>query len=149
MLIFEGCYTRLKHPEPALIPDDSSSYINAEYWDFSCGWYGSSIEIYPVSYSYYYVRWWDDCAWCNDEYYYSNDTSDNTITKINRRDDPFIPFGPFSYGFTEIVEYEPAAYVPPTDESINQIRSIEPSDPPKKETKTKKSIKIPHKGRRR
>jgi len=59
MLIFGGCYTKLKHPRPALYADGSGVSKSDIAWDFSYGWHGPYLEMYPEAYSYYYLQWWD------------------------------------------------------------------------------------------
>jgi len=66
MLITGGCYTKLKHPEPVLIPDNQAISESGYDWDFSHGWRGSHWGQYDKYKGYYITQWWYDCPWRGD-----------------------------------------------------------------------------------
>jgi hypothetical protein len=92
----QGCYTKLKHPRPALTPETADTEQAVEDWDFGDGWYPDHYINYPDIYHYYYVDWWYDCSWCDDynDDSYNNVESDNQDAegKITRRDNIAIPY---------------------------------------------------------
>jgi hypothetical protein len=67
LLNISGCYTKLKSPEPRLVPDDPVIEGDAPEWDFGWGWYSPNWRTTNVYYDYYHISWWDECRWCDDE----------------------------------------------------------------------------------
>ena len=97
MLNFGGCYTKLKHPQPSPGINDANG-INRD-WDFGNGWHTPHLEIYPEFYSYYYIQWWNDCPWCDDNTDVEYEKDESIKGKINHRDEADIPSGVFTYTF--------------------------------------------------
>lgn len=100
LLLMGGCYTKLKHPTPVLIPEEAEVIeADDQHWDFSYGWYWSDWYSHSINYGYYYTPWWDDCAWCSrdDSYRQDSDISVKPSEKIVRRDDGYTPKEGFHY----------------------------------------------------
>lgn len=100
LLLMGGCYTKLKHPTPVIIPEETGVIeVDDQHWDFSYGWYWSDWYSYSIHYGYYYTPWWDDCPWCLQDDLYSQDgeISIKPSEKIVRRDDGYTPQDGFHY----------------------------------------------------
>ena len=148
MFIFGGCYTKLKHPRPALYVDGSGVSKSDIAWDFSYGWHGPYLEMYPEAYSYYYLQWWDDCCWRDNDYYVEQNSNDESIDgKIVRRDDIYIPHRPMQFDFPDSYSQEQNDIAPPAGRQYNQPQQIQPKAIDKNNSKIK-TTKITHRGRR-
>jgi hypothetical protein len=90
LLVLSGCYTRIKSPAVKIVPDTPNDLTVQESWDFGWGWYDQNWSDYNAYYGYYYVAWWDECRWCDDD-----ESPDihlfNNEHKINRRQNDYIP----------------------------------------------------------
>jgi len=148
MLVSGGCYTKLKHPRPVLYADGAGVCKSDRAWDFSYGWYGSHLEVYPEAYSYYYLQWWDDYCWRDGGYFVEPDNNDEyAYGKIVRRDDIYIPHGPALYDFPNGPDQGQIDVAPPTGRQYNQPQPIQPKVIDKTDNKNKTN-KITHRGRR-
>ena len=76
LLFMGGCYTKLKHPTPVIIPEEAEVIEGEDQgWDFSYGWYWSDSYSHSIHYGYYYTPWWDDCPWCLQVDLYGQDSN--------------------------------------------------------------------------
>ena len=93
LLATNGCYTQLKSRSPKLIPDEPETEVETS-WDFDWGWTEPEYYNSTVYYDYYYIPWWDECIWCdNDDETSSSNQSviepSPEAGKITRRDEPY------------------------------------------------------------
>ena len=103
MLITGGCYTKLKHPEPVLIPASQADGDNVYDWDFSHGWRSSYYAQYERYKGYYITQWWHNCSWSCDFIGVDEDTDD-----YYAYEDIYIPFIPSIIILPEYSHNEPA-----------------------------------------
>jgi hypothetical protein len=112
-----GCYTRLKSPKPKLIPDEPEISTEAQ-WDFGWGWYEPDWYVSNSYYDYYYINWWDECRWCEDETPSAPDIGPvDESGKIPRRGD---------YDYNPNVQVHP----PSNNQYVPTDVIVSPSDPP-------------------
>ncbi|MCD6160784.1 MAG: hypothetical protein J7K40_00025 [candidate division Zixibacteria bacterium] len=148
MLITGGCYTKLKHPEPVLIPDNQAISESGYDWDFSHGWRGSHWGQYDKYKGYYITQWWYDCPWRGDiigieketDDYYADETIDDFIPIYI----PFLPpiYNPPEYSDGIIIYSDQSGQ----NKKEKHSEKIDKRNTPKE--KISENNKIKHRGRR-
>lgn len=122
-----GCYTKLKHPAPVIIPEEAEVIgVDDQLWDFSYGWYWSDWYRYSMHYGYYCTPWWYDCPWClqNDLYSQDGEIAFKPSGKIVRRDDSYTPQEGFHYLPPEdLTSQQLEVYQQQYPQSLNQSQS--------------------------
>jgi hypothetical protein len=152
MLATNGCYTHLKSPMVKLVPDEPETEIETT-WDFDWGWAEPDAYNATVYYDYYYVPWWDDCSWCDENRGSSSDDRPPLFTisaesgKIGRREEEPIQPSVQLQPPQDKPSPTPTVENPPTSEPI-----VQPAQPSQgsdsKSTDSNSSKKIKRPGRR-
>lgn len=142
MLITGGCYTKLKHPEPALIPASQADGDNVYDWDFSHGWRGSQYRQYEKYKGYYITQWWYDCSWRCDIIGVEDNTDNYYVDDYS-----YVPFIP-SINILPEYSYNETAYSDQSGQNKKVKHTVKIEMNKTNKEKISENNKIQHHGRR-